>query len=162
MYKHILFLLFPFFCQGLSAKNYTLEPQDSIPNLELSFKLTDEGKRVSDYYLLIYCDTNAADTVFVEKGKVAYVYLNFNHNYTLRYVKQGYRDRILIVRTDIASMVHFKTMRFDYEIELVKKDEEANTYADLPVGIVRYDKHKNKFDYSRRYHYDVRNKSKKF
>lgn len=161
MSTRILFLMVLLFCQRLSAKNFALEPQDSIPNLALSFKLTDEGKRVSDYYLLIYCDTNAADTLFVEKGKVSYVYLNYNHNYTLRYVKQGYRDRILIVRTSISSLIHFKNMEFDYEIELVKEDEAGNTYADLPVGIVRYDINKKKFDYSRKYHYGVRNTSKK-
>lgn len=160
MIKNTLLLLTIFFCQGLSAKKYyDLVPSDSIANLELSFKLTEEGKRVSEYYLLIYCDTNAADTLFVSKGKVAYLYLHYNHNYTLRYVKPGYRDRILIIRTGIESAIHFKNMEFDYEIELVKENEAANTFADLPVAIVRYDANKKKFDYSRKYHHQVRHTS---
>jgi hypothetical protein len=160
MNKTVFFLLGLFFCQGLAAKHFSQQPNDSIPSLELSFKLKDGSKRISDYYVLIYCDTNAADTLFVEKGKVSYLYLNYNHNYTLRYVKPGYRDRILIVRTGIASAIHLKDMVFDYEIELVKEDEAPNTFADLPVAVVHYDKSKKKFDYSRKYHRQVRQKSK--
>jgi hypothetical protein len=160
MNKTLLFLLALLFCGELSAKNYTKKQNDSLPSLELSFKLRDGNKRISDYYVLIYCDTNAADTLFIEKGKVSYMYLPFNHNYTLRYVKPGYRDRILIVRTGVKSATHIKSMAFDYEIELVKEDEAPNTFADLPVAVVHYDKTKKKFDYSRKYHRQVRQKSK--
>ncbi|MEO5645260.1 MAG: hypothetical protein ABIQ40_11620 [Bacteroidia bacterium] len=155
MKKYSVFLILLFFCLNLSAKQYMLQKPNSIPTLELSFKLTDEGKRVTNYYLLIYCDTNAADTLFIQKGKVSYLYLRYNHNYTLRYVKQGYRDRVLIVRTDFANR---KNMQFDYEIELVKENELANTFADLPVAIIRYDLNKKRFDYSRTYHKQVRQK----
>ena len=62
MNKTLLFLLALFFCGELSAKHYSLKQNDSLPNLELSFKLRDGNKRISDYYVLIYCDTNAADT----------------------------------------------------------------------------------------------------
>lgn len=160
MNKSLLLLLTLFFCGALSAKHYSLQRNDSLANLELSFKLRDGSKRISDYYVLIYCDTNAADTLFIEKGRVAYLYLEYNHNYTLRYVKEGYRDRILIVRTGIKSMTQLKDMEFDYEIELVKENEAPNTFADLPVAVVRYDKSKKKFDYSRKYHRQVRQKSK--
>ncbi len=159
MIKNTLLLLTIFFCQGIAAKHYSVTASDSVPSLELSFKLTDEGKRMGEYYLLIYCDTNAADTLFIETTKVTYLYLNYNHNYTLRYVKPGYRDRILIVRTSVASLIHFKNMEFDYEIELVKVTEEANTMADLPVAIIRYDMNQKRFDYSRKYHHQVRQKN---
>lgn len=159
MNKLILSLLILFFCQRLSAKSYSITKSDSVPSLELSFKLTDGGKRISDYYLLIYCDTNAADTLFIEKGKIVYIGLHYNHNYTLRYVKPGYRDRVLIVRTDISQARQLKDLAFDYEIELVKENETANTYADLPVAIIRYDLNKKKFDYSRSYHKQVRQKN---
>lgn len=162
MIKNMLLLLVLFFCQGIAAKNYSLTASDSEPNLELSFKLTDEGKRIGVYYLLIYCDTNAADTLFIDNAKMTYLYLNYNHHYTLRYVKPGYRDRVLIVRTDVTSMTHFKNAEFDYQIELVKENEAANTFADLPVAIIRYDISKKKFDYSRKYHRQVRQKNSSY
>lgn len=160
MNKSLLLLLTLFFGGALSAKHYSLQRNDSLAHLELSFKLRDGSKRISDYYVLIYCDTNAADTLFIQKGKITYLYLDYNHNYTLRYVKKGYRDRILIVRTGMKSMTQLKDMAFDYEIELVKENEAPNTFADLPVGVVHYDKNKKKFDYSRKYHRQVRQKSK--
>jgi hypothetical protein len=158
MLKHLILLLGLFFGNAVCATNYKSLAADSAPNLELSFKLRDDGKRIGDYYLLIYCDTNAADTLFVKKGRVAYVHLKYNHNYTLRYVKEGYRDRIVIVRTDIASMKQSKDMEFDYQIELVKISEASNTIADLPVAVIKYDARKKKFDYSRKYHRQVRTK----
>ncbi|MDQ3109596.1 MAG: hypothetical protein M3R17_06840 [Bacteroidota bacterium] len=159
MNRHILLLLSFLFCQHVFATNYSSLAADSVPNLELSFKLTDNGQRISDYYILIYCDTNAADTLFVNKGRVAYLHLKYNHNYTLRYVKEGYRDRVLIVQTGMSSIIHFKDMEFDYQIELVKENEAANTFADLPVAVIRYDAHKKRFDYSRIYHKQVREKT---
>jgi hypothetical protein len=158
MNKHLLLLLALFFGKATFATNYASLAADTTPNLELSFKLRDDGKRINDYYLLIYCDTNAADTLFVKKGKVAYVNLKYNHNYTLRYVKEGYRDRVVIVRTAVSSTVHSKDMEFDYQIELVKKTEASNTMADLPVAVIKYDARKKKFDYSHKYHRQVRTK----
>lgn len=156
MNTHLLLLLGLFFGNAVFATNYASLAADTAPNLELSFKLRDDGKRISNYYLLIYCDTNAADTLFVTKGRVAYVHLKYNHNYTLRYVKEGYRDRILIVRTNVAAMKNYRDMEFDYQIELVKKTEASNTIADLPVAVIKYDPHKKKFDYSHKYHRQVR------
>ena len=75
----MLFLLVLFLGTKVSATNYASLAPDTAPNLELSFKLRDDGKRIGAYYLLIYCDTNAADTLFVEKGRVAYIHLKFNH-----------------------------------------------------------------------------------
>jgi hypothetical protein len=158
--KNLLLLCSVLFCTGLFASHHHLKAQEDKPTVELSFKLTDHGKKVGDYYLLIYCDTNAADTLFVRKGRVAYLQLDYNHNYTLRYVKEGYRDRVVIVRTNIAQNVKPKDMDFDFEIGLVKETAAANTFADLPVAIIRYDVHTKKFDYSRKYHRQIRQKSR--
>lgn len=161
MKKAFLLLLTGLFYTGLNALDYSAKKSDNAPNLELSFKLTDEGKKIGEYYLLIYCDTNKADTLFVQKGKVSYLYLEYNHNYTLRYVKEGYRDRVLIVRTDVSGVKRLRDFEFDFEISLIKENEPANTVADLPVGIVHYDSHKKKFDYSRKYHKEIRQRNHK-
>jgi hypothetical protein len=142
---------------GVSAHGHHGEEEQ--PNVELSFKLTDHGKKTGNYYLLVYCDTNAADTLFVKKGRVTYLDLDYNHNYTLRYVKEGYRDRILIVNTHIKTGVTLRDHEFDYEIGLVKNTEAPNTLGDLPVAVIRYDVNRNKFDYSRKYHRQVRKKT---
>lgn len=146
-------------CTGLSAKGTPDNNASDQLGVELSSQLRYHGKKVSDYTLIIYCDTNAAETLYVEKAKMIYLQLDYNHNYTLRYLKDGFRERVLLVNTHVDSKVAAKDMEFDYEIELVPQNAPANTLGDLPVAIIRYDKSQNKFDYSKKYHRQVRQKS---
>ena len=156
MKKNFLLLVTLLTCFAASARGH--HGKEEQPNVELSFKLTEHGKKIGNYYLLIYCDTNAADTFFVKKGKVTYIHLGYNHNYTLRYVKEGYRDRVVVVNTRLKNGIPLKDYEFDYEIGLVKENEAPNTLGDLPVAVIRYDANRSKFDYSRKYHRQVRKK----
>jgi hypothetical protein len=155
--KNFFLLITLFTCIAASARGH--HDKEDQPNVELSFKLTDHGKKTGNYYLLLYCDTNAADTFFVKKGKVTYVQLDYNHNYTLRYIKEGYRDRVVIVNTHMKNGAILKDHEFDYEIGLIKNTDAPNTLADLPVAVIRYDVNHSKFDYSRKYHRQVRKKT---
>ncbi|CAN5399770.1 hypothetical protein BH09BAC5_BH09BAC5_01890 [soil metagenome] len=157
MNTKLLFFLPALLCiTGLQAKSHPIMAKENQANVELSFKLKDHGKKIGDYYVLIYCDTNAADTFFVHKGKVAYLDLDYNKDYTIRYEKEGYKDRVVIVHTSIEKKGPLKDMKFDYEIELIKENEPGNTLADLPVAVIRYDKCKKRFDYSKKYNRQVR------
>jgi len=119
---------------------------DTTIGVELSSQLRFQGKKVSDYTLIIYCDSLAPETLYVEKAKVIYLDLQYNHNYTLRYLKDGYRERVLLVNTNVDAKTALRDMDFDYQIELVPQNAPANTLGDLPVAIVRYDKAEKKFD----------------
>jgi hypothetical protein len=126
--------------------------------LEISFKLTDDGSRVSDYSVIIYQDGNAMDTIFIGKSKPVSIWLDYNHNYALRHIKAGYRDRIVLIDTHISQKSGSDIMDFDYEIELIRENEAANTFDDFPVAFIHYDASQKKFDYSRKYDRQVRHR----
>jgi hypothetical protein len=144
---------------GLKATPVQAFGSDSLIGVELSSQLRFDGKKVSDYTLIIYCDSNAAETLYVEKAKVIYVQLKYNHNYTLRYLKDGFRERVLLVNTHVDAKTALRDMDFDYEIELITENAPANTLGDLPVAIIRYDQMERRFDYSKKYHRQVRQKT---
>ncbi len=140
---------------GLSAAH--LDTSDDKPGLELSILLRDEGHKMPDYTLIVYCDDGSApDTIRVEMNKSVYVKLSYHHNYTIRHIKEGYRERVLLVNTHVDEKTAKRWLVFDYEIELVREDEPANTLADLPIAVVHYHKNLKNFEYDRNYHQQVR------
>jgi hypothetical protein len=143
---------------GLRATPVCAQSTDSAV-VDLASQLRFNGKKVSNYTLIIYCDTTAAETIFVEKAKVIHIPLRYNHNYTLRYLKEGFRERVLLVNTFVDKKTSCIDASFDYQIALIPENAPPNTLGDLPVAIIRYDKIARKFDYSRKYHHQVRQKN---
>ncbi len=131
---------------------------ERITGLQISSFLTYDGKKVTDYSIIIYHDAGPNDTVTMSNRKNVSLLLDYNHNYTLDYVKEGYRDRLVLIDTHVKSGVEKKNLSFDYEIEMVKQNEKSNTIDDLPVALISYDANQSKFDYSRKYHNQVRGK----
>jgi hypothetical protein len=124
--------------------------------VEITCAVLDEGKHLDEYFIIIYCDNNLSDTIFVDKKKTVVFYLNYGHQYAIRHIAGGYRDRVVMINTCVdtktAQVEHF----FDYELEMIATDEPVNTLNDLPVAVVRYDAQLKKFDYSRQYALQVR------
>lgn len=148
----VLIALFSF--TTVNAKNVSDSTQTS--GLEVSVKLTDDGAKVSDYSVIIYQDGNAMDTFFIGKSKPITIWLDYNHNYALRHIKTGYRDRVVLIDTYVSQKNASDIMDFDYEIELIRENESANTFDDFPVAFIHYDANQKKFDYSRKYDRQVR------
>src|ERR1035437_3543333 len=71
------------------------------PGLEISSILSSNKERVSDYTLIIYDENQSSDTIVVSKAKIIFLKLSYNHSYSLRYVKEGSRDRVVMIDTKI-------------------------------------------------------------
>ncbi len=128
------------------------------PGLEISSILTFQELRISDYTLIIYDENQSADTVVVPKMKTLFLKLSYGHIYSLRYVKPGFLDRVVMIDTKILEGYESQETGFDFEIEMIPESQCSNTMDNLPVGLVRYDYSEQKFDYSRNYHRQIRRK----
>lgn len=129
---------------------------DDAPCLEISCHMQDDGSRFAGYTIIIYCDNAPADTLTIEKRREVFFTLDYGHQYAIRHIAPGYRDRVVMVNTCIDEKAAKKFSFFDYVIEMVRDEEPANTLNDLPVGLVRFDKKLHRFDYSRKYEKEVR------
>jgi hypothetical protein len=128
------------------------------PGLEITSTLTLEGEKISDYTLIVYDETQASDTLEIPKAKSIYLKLSYGHTYSLRYIKPGFRERVVMVNTKISEEKQKEETDFDFEIEMVRKSQAGNTISDLPVAVIRFDSTENRFEYSREYHRQIRRK----
>ncbi|HLG02902.1 MAG TPA: hypothetical protein VI731_04865 [Bacteroidia bacterium] len=133
-----------------------MPPGQVKPGVEISSILTYEGVNIYNYAIVIYCDGKASDTFHVKKTKPVFVCLDYGHQYAIRYVIEGFRERVVMINTVVDPVIAQKIMLFDYEIEMVRINEPANTFNDLPVAIVAYDPAFKKFQFSQKYHEQVR------
>jgi hypothetical protein len=149
-----LVLLLAFSTMQLSASEPAGDP--NAPGLELSCVLTDNGLRLAEYKMIVYCDGAAKDTFCVTKAKPVYLRLDFGHQYAVRHIATGYRDRIVMINTVVDFKTSTRKFTFDYQIEMLKTSETSNTLNDLPVAVICYDAKHKQFNYSRTYHEQVR------
>lgn len=129
---------------------------DDTPCLEISCHMQDNGNRFAGYTIIIYCDNAPSDTLTIEKRREVFFTLDYGHQYAIRHIAPGYRDRVVMVNTAVDEKAAKTFSYFDYVIEMVREEEPANTVNDLPVGLVRFDKKLHRFDYSRKYAKEVR------
>ena len=128
------------------------------PGLEISSILSSNKERVSDYTLIIYDENQSSDTIVVSKAKIIFLKLSYNHSYSLRYVKEGFRDRVVMIDTKINEDQQMKETRFDFEIIMIPENQPGNIISDLPVAVIHYDYSENEFEISRDYYRQVRGK----
>lgn len=154
IYNPFLLVLLFLVSGKLTAQKH--EPGDDVPGIELSCVLSDDGRHLANYSMIVYCDGVPQDTFLVEKPKPVYFRLAYGHNYAIRHIAEGYRDRIVMVNTIVDVKTSQKKHTFDYQIEMIRENEPANTWNDLPVALICYDAKHKKFDYSRKYNDQVR------
>lgn len=144
------------FGQSLKATQHLIN-QDG-PGLELTSKLMFNDERISDYTLIIYNENQTSDTIEVSTIRSIDLKLSYGHYYSLRYIKPGFLDRVVMIDTRINENIKVKDAGFDYEIEMIPIMVHGNTVADLPVAIIHFDITESKFEYSRNYHRQIRGK----
>ncbi|MBI3510310.1 MAG: hypothetical protein HY064_06575 [Bacteroidetes bacterium] len=130
-------------------------------NLEISSFLTYNGEKVSDYSMIVYEEGIPVDTFIVTEENKTFVMLNYDCNYCIRYTKEGFLDRVVLIDTHVPEGESFMKHTFDFEIELVSLKDHGNTIGDLPVAIVEYDTYSNEFLNDRDYFRQVRGKEVK-
>ena len=77
------------------------------PGLQISSTLMYNEERVPDYQLIIYDENQLTDTIFVAKAKPVFLKLSYGHNYSIRYIKQGFHAaNTCYVTSDIYGQVY--------------------------------------------------------
>lgn len=127
------------------------------PGVELSCMLVSNDKPLTDYTIIVCCNECQADTIHVKDIEDVYFRLEYGRQYAIIHRAAGFRERIVMMNTQVDQKTSLKKKVFDYEIEMISVQQPANTLYDLPVAVVRYDPSTGKFDYSRKYHQQVRN-----
>lgn len=124
--------------------------------LEISGVMTVNGAKVEDYTVIFFEDGKLIDSFYIDNRREQYFGMEFGHNYALKFVKKGYKNRVLLVDTSLPEDAHSDNFTFRYSIEFIPKDAPSNTFDDFPVAFVTYDAKRKDFDYNRTYHYNVR------
>lgn len=123
--------------------------------LDFSGVMTIDDEKVSDYTVYIFQDGSPSDTFHVRTQLEQHYLLPVGHNYTLKFTKFGYKDRLVLVNTTINSKRTHDLYTFRYSVEFIA-DGESNTADDFPVAFIHYDETKKDFDYNREYHTNIR------
>jgi len=152
--KILLFFILISFVHPLKAFNF----KDKVNGLEIASKLMYNGERLGDYTIIIYGENQSNDTIVSLLQGTVFLYFEYNKNYTVRYIKKGFHDRLVVIDTHLDLTKKFPKSYFDYEIEMLIESKENNTLLDLPVGLVHYDITEKRFMYSRYYHRQIRKK----
>lgn len=126
------------------------------PGVELSCVLAHNKIRLAEYTVVVYRDDIVTDTLTVIEPSPVYFELEYGHQYAIIHQAKGYQERILMVNTVVDSKTRNLKKVFDYQIEMLLDGEPPNTLYDLPVAVVRYDASLGKFDYSKKYHNQIR------
>lgn len=91
------------------------------------------------------------DSVFAEKALPIFIMMDVNTDYSLRFIKKDFRDRIVIVETKVPVGKEKQHYSYDFDIEMIRKDSAPNTMADLPIAFISYDTITGGFEYSATY-----------
>lgn len=154
MYSRLIAALFILF--SVPAPAGEGEPEHDIPGLELSCILEYEGKPLQEYSIVICREDGYRDTINVDRPRTVFYRIEYGHLYSIVHLADGFRERVMMVNTVVASPVSRNKNVFDYEITMLRSEDPPNTQYDLPVAWVKYDAAAKRFDYSRKYHKQVR------
>lgn len=149
----LLFLLL--LSQGSLKANASRNDNDK-PGVEVSCILLENDIRLSHYTVILYRDGVVSDTFTVSKARPLYFILDYGHQYAVRHMAEGYRDRVVMIDTHVSKETAAEYHTFDYQVEMIPADQPANTICDLPAAVVRYDAKLETFDYSKTYSKQVR------
>lgn len=144
------------FSQNLNAIQSLVNQEG--PGLEISSALIYADHRISNYTLIVYNDNQTSDTFSISNEKSVFLKLSYGHNYSLRYIKKGFIERIVMIDTRLSGVFQPRENDFDYEITMIPVTIHGNTVSDLPVAIIQYNASEMKFEYSRNYHRQIRGK----
>ncbi len=150
----ILTILCPMaFAKSSNEANQKTTFTDSF--LDLSGVMTINDEKVSDYSVYIFQDGSPSDTFHIGTKLEQHYLLPVGHSYTLKFTKFGYKERLVMVNTNINARRTHDFYTFRYSVEFIA-DGASNTADDFPVAFIHYDETKKDFDYNREYHTNIR------
>jgi hypothetical protein len=135
------------------AKN--VKKQVAVENecLEVSGKPVINGASLKNVSVKLYNkDVLVTEIESMEEAKVFFG-LKSNTEYTVRFSKEGYADRLIRFDTHLPKEVVIKPIfRFDFDVEMVPLATVVDPYyLDFPAGLVSYDSKVDKFEHSKKY-----------
>lgn len=134
--------------------------EEDLNYLEISGVMTVNDQRVSDYTVFLYRDGVLSDSFYVDNRREQYFGCEYGHDYMLKFVKPGYKERLMMVDTHLPDTAQLQDYTFRYSIAFLRKDAPSNTFDDFPVAYVMYDAKLKDFDYNKTYHFNVRNNAR--
>lgn len=145
-----------FSAAGAESTKKATDFEQEVYFLEISGVMTIDEQRTTDYMVYLFEDGTLRDSFYIDNRREQYFGLEFEHNYALKFVKEGYRNRVLLIDTHLPDEAYASIFTFRYSIEFISKDAPPNTFDDFPVAFVTYDSKLKDFDYNKTYHNNVR------
>lgn len=121
----------------------------------LSGNMAVGEKVVSNYWVYVFENGAPTDTFFVDARKEVFFDLDLNKNYAIKFVKEGYKERVLLIDTHVPEEGLSKSYTFRYLITFIPNGK-SNTFDDFPVAHINYHEKTKDFEYNRQYHRNVR------
>lgn len=133
----LLIMVNVFVLTGLAQKKQNIDNVLKITGTALL-----NNQRVSDYSVSIYLDGTRIDSTYTKSKKSIKFYAAYNKVYTLLFQKENYKDKIVIVNTQLPDgSILMKDDRFDFEVEMFQVSSKNNKeLEDNSVAVLSIDK----------------------
>src|SRR3989344_2790047 len=69
--------------------------------LEVSGVMTVNGQKVDDYMVYLFEDGVLTDSFNIDNKREQYFGFEFGHDYAMKFVKEGYKNRVLLIDTPL-------------------------------------------------------------
>lgn len=130
------------------------QKKEEITPLEITGAALLNDVRTSNYAVSVYLDGTKIDSLYKRNKRTVHFYVKYNQVYTFLFQKEGCKDKVLIVNTNIPQgLKEIHDDNFNFEVEmteiLAKKSEEIEDY---PVAVLKICKEKESLTTSESYY----------
>jgi hypothetical protein len=127
--------------------------RDQKKCLEICARPMFRGEAMKDVTIRLYKADQLVYQILASEEPRIFFALDPNSNYSVKFSKEGYTDRLISINTTIPDdVVMSPIFTFDFDIEMVAQNVSLDEfYLDFPVALVTFDKRKEIFGYNREY-----------
>ncbi|MES2513171.1 MAG: hypothetical protein V4580_03470 [Bacteroidota bacterium] len=106
-----------------------------------------------NYAISVYLDGTKIDSLYTKSKKSINFYVNYNQVYTFLFEKEGCKDKIVIVNTNIPEgLKNMNEDVFEFEVEMSQSLAKNSDTEDYPVAVLKINKDEEMLEASKAYH----------
>lgn len=119
---------------------------------KFSGKVTVEDGNAKDVTIKVFDRNKCFSSYQTKLGGKFYFAGSSERYYTLRFEKEGYVPKMIVIKTFDTRKLKEDTRKYKFDVEL-KKEKEGINYdeEDFPVAIIEYDKKTKSFKHNKKY-----------
>ena len=106
-----------------------------------------------DYAVSVYLDGTKIDSLYTKSKKTIKFYVNYNQVYTFLFQKECFKDKLIIVNTNIPEgLMGMQDNTFEFAIEMSQSlTKDISEIEDYPVAVLNINKEEELLEASKSY-----------